>query len=196
MGSSTQTSSCPRSWTPVEVPESCDHFLDCRLRPRCYARGDLHFWLTRGRCVCSLNEKQRILAGKPLRRATYRDDRRVKFLDVTANFLYFAAEKRMAPRRSSGRSGQLMLVMIRVSSTVDRFLQMGIVSIARVVLTRSAVANLFLSVAHLAHAETTRGPSAQTCTVRGGDGSPLAGEGLNRSILALSFIYLQSLRVY
>ena len=49
----------------------------------------------------------------------------------------------MAPRRSSGRSGQLVLVMIRVSSTVDRFLQMGIVSIARVELTNSQMKKVF-----------------------------------------------------
>ena len=119
-----------------KVPEDCVQFGDCRFESVCSSQEFLLYHLTARKCSCSLSYQQRMLVGKPLHRALRKTDGNRVF-SVLSNTFHLKAEKNAGPRVSLDGRGQLVLVMIRVSSTVDRSYQMGVVSMAR--LTRLPV---------------------------------------------------------
>ena len=118
------------SFLDRKVPVNCVGYSDCRLYLACYSQENLLYDLTLGYCRCSLNYQQRVRAGKPLHRVLLRPDK-IRVSWDFLNELHIQIERKRAQRVSLELRGQLVLVMIRVSSTIDRCYQMGIVSIDR-----------------------------------------------------------------
>lgn len=121
-----------------KIPVNCQHVYDCRLRLECTSMTRVQDLFVDGLCVCNFNHRHRFLAGKPLQRKSLRFEGRSRFA-LDPNFLYFQKEWRprdqLNPRKSRAfadkTKGQLLLVPVRVSSTVDRFFQIGIASSTR-----------------------------------------------------------------
>lgn len=97
--------------------DNCTAVQNCQHVPLCYADYNLLHFLRRSGCVCNINEQQRSLIGKPLRRLMLRS---VPFPSkYDQNLMYFQA---YGPKK-----GRLLLVAARPSPTIDHLFTTGII---------------------------------------------------------------------
>ena len=116
---------------------ACSNELFCQLSMDCYATYHLREKLSLGYCMCNMNEEQMSIAGKPLHkrhssglRGRSIDDHDY---DLLATYQDPFRGVQMLPK------GQLLLVLARISSTVDRLFETGIASQKLLELTRSEI---------------------------------------------------------
>ena len=127
----------PRSY------ESCTPSIDCRLQVNCYSRRVVRFYLTTSSCACNLNQEQQSLAGKPLRREIFTN---VDIFDLVTPKSRAYLQKDMTDLAFSklwASKGQLLLILARTSSLVDRWFQTGVVSTAHLKPTRVDIEGFF-----------------------------------------------------
>ena len=101
--------------------------FECHLYFQCFSHHYVNFHLLQSGSLCNMNSRQQSLAEKPLHRRVYRDQNRPQIQGERTYFIQ--RENRF--RDSAGlwpAYSQLALVLTRVSSTIDRLLQAGIVS--------------------------------------------------------------------
>lgn len=108
------------------VVKPCGILEDCRFNLDCYSATKLHRRFSLA-CVCNLDEKQILLAGKPL----LRRQSAVQVTSITVkNFsrIYIQRAWTTPGLKTVAGRGALLLVLVRVSSLIDRLFQTGIVS--------------------------------------------------------------------
>ena len=106
----------------------CTAYVNCRLDLLCYSPIFLRRQLVVENCLCNLNEKQRLLAGKPLQRVVF--GREKLPYDVLERKDVFFMERKWEKLEPSSK-GQLILLLIRMSSFLSRLFHHGLASIER-----------------------------------------------------------------
>ena len=112
------------------LPELCHLGTDCSFQLNCYSDSALRSQLSYGYCICNLNYKQRFLVEKPLQRKIFTAGESFTKRVRSYNNYILQRDYRNSPREWFSGKGRLLLVQIRVSSTIDRLFQTGVVSSA------------------------------------------------------------------
>ena len=106
----------------------CDLVMDCGFRMDCHSAAFLRMHLSFRRCLCNLNQKELNLVGKPLVRRNFT----VETASSELGFPFYLYNRYLQktvgqPLWEKGISsdGQVLLLLTRVSSVIDRLFQTG-----------------------------------------------------------------------